>query len=449
MNISKEQINDLTAVIKLSIEKSDYANRVEDVMKDYRKKVQMPGFRAGKVPASVVQKMYGKSILVDEINKLVSSNLSNYITDNKLNLLGEPLPSEKQTQIDFDTQEAFDFYFDIAEAPAFEAQLSKKDKLPYYGIEVTNDMLEQQMKMVTGRFGKNDPVEVVGEKSMVNGDFEQLGVEENAIRTENAVVSMTVFADEKAKSILLGAKVGDEVVFEPKTAFTSDNEISYVLKISQEEAAELSGEFKFVVKEITEYVDAELNQDMFNQLYGEGIVNSIDEFNDKVKEELVKTLTIESDYRFNLDAREQLTSKFKMDLPAEFLVRWIKATNRGDQNLTDEQIEKELPKFFEDLKWQLIKNKLIEDNSIKIEQADIIGTAKKAARMQFMQYGLSNIPEDYLESYAKDMLAKEEQRRQFAEGALNDKVLEYIKEAVKLEEKEVSRDEFNKLFDKN
>jgi trigger factor len=453
MNISKQHTDDLNAVIKLTLEKADYEPRVNNVLANYRKKVSMPGFRPGKVPASLVNKMYGKSALVDEINKLVSENLSQFITDNKLNILGEPLPSDQQQQIDFDTMDTFEFAFDIAVAPEFDVKLTKQDSVPYYSIKITDEMMDQQIKATTGRFGKNEQVEAISDKSMVKGTFVQLDSNnqplEGGIVTENAVLSMMVIKDEAQKAQLLKATVGSELVFDPKVAFPSASELAYLLKINKEQAEDVTSNFKFTVTEITEFIYAELNQELFNQIYGEGVVSSEEEFKAKIKEELVKTLAFESDYRFMLDARDSLTGKFSFNLPTEFLKRWIKATNRGNEKMTDEQIEAEMPRFFEDLKWQLIKNKLVEENQIKIEQADLLESAKKSARIQFMQYGLNNIPEDYLENYAVDMLNKEEQRRQIAEGAVNDKVLSFIKEAVKLDEKEVSRDEFNKLFEKN
>lgn len=453
MNISKQTIDDLNAVLTLTVEKADYETRVNNALTNYRKKVQMPGFRPGKVPASMVNKMYGKSLLADEINKLVSENLSKYIDDNKLNLLGEPLPSDKQQMIDFDTQESFEFVFDIAVAPEFKAELSKKDKLPYFTVAITDDMMDQQIKSITGRFGKNEVIDVVTDQSMIKASFDELdekgNVKEGGIHVDETVLSMMAAKDDAERKKFIGGKVGDEVVMNPKKAYPNANELSYMLKISKEQAEAVASDFKVTVTEITEFVYAELNQELFNQLYGEGVVNSDDEFKTKVKEDLAKTLSFESDYRFQLDAREQLVAKYDLKLPKAFLVRWVKATNRDNDQLTDEQIEKETPKFIEDLQWHLIKNKLIEENKIEINQQDVLDNAKQAARMQFMQYGLNNIPNDYLESYAVDMLNKEEQRRQYAQGALNTKVLNFIKEAVKLDEKELSREDFNKLFEQN
>lgn len=455
MNIEKEQIDDLNAVVHLTIEKDDYEPRVDTVLKDYRKKVNMPGFRPGKVPASLVKKMYGKAVLVDEINKLVSENLSSYITDNKLDILGEPLPSEKQQTIDFDNDEQFKFSFDLGLTPEVEVKLTKREKLPYYKIEVTEDMLEGQKKNVTSRFGSTEPREEAGEKSMLKGDFVQLDKNgeplENGITAEDAVMSTAIIKTDKEKKKIVGAKVGDEIVFEPKKAFPNDTEISYLLKVSKEEAAAITGKFKFTVKEITEYIDPELNQELFDKVFGPGKVTSEEEFTAQVKEDLENTLEMESEYKFSMDAKEKLMGKMDLNLPEQFLKRWIKATNQNkeEQDFTDEQIDQEMPKFLEDLKWQIIRNQLIKENELKVEQQDIIDFAKKSARLQFMQYGLNNVPEEHLESYAMDMLKNEDQQRSMAEGAINDKVMDFVKEAVKVEDKEVSRDEFNKLFEKS
>ncbi|MFW5890568.1 MAG: trigger factor [Marinilabiliaceae bacterium] len=453
MNIEKEQIDDLNAVVHITIDKEDYEPRVDKVLKDYRKKANMPGFRPGKVPASLVKKMYGKAILVDEINKLVSENLSKYISENELNILGEPLPSEKQSSIDFEQDEQFTFSFDIALAPEININLTKREKLPYYEIEITDEMLDGQKKTLTSRFGTTEQREEAGENSLLKGDFVQLdenGNElEDGIKAEDAVMSSAIIKDEEEKKKVIGAKVGDEIDFEPKKAFPNETEISHLLKITKEQAAEIEGTFRFKVKEITEYVDPELTQELFDQIFGEGKVTSEEEFNEKVKEDLQNTLRMESEYRFSIDAKEKLMKKVDVELPEAFLKRWIKNNNenKDEKQLTDEQIESEMPRFFDDLKWQLIRNQLAKDNDIKVEQQDVVDFAKKSARIQFMQYGLNNIPEEHLEQYAMEMLKNEDQQRSISEGAMNDKIMDFIKEAVKVETKEVSRDEFNKLFD--
>ncbi len=453
MNITRENIDELNAVIKLTIDKDDYEQKVADVLKTYQKKANMPGFRPGKVPAGLIKKMYGNAVLVDEINKLVSEKLSNYLTENELNILGEPLPSEDQQPIDFDTQDSFEFAFDIALSPSVEVKLSKRDKLPYYNITVSDDMLDGQIKNLTGRFGTNDLVETVTEKSLAKGDFAQVDKDGNAVEdgivAEDAVMSIAIVKNDAQKKKLLGKKVGEEVVFDVKKAFPNDTEISYLLKITKEQAADVKGDYKFTIKEITEFIEPELNKELFDKLFGPGVISTEEEMKTKVKEDLQRNFEMESEYKFAIDAREKLTAKLEVNLPEAFLKRWLKATDRGEEKMSDEQIDKDMPKFMEDLKWQLIKNEIIRSNELKVEEKDVVDYAKKAARMQFMQYGLTNLPDEHIEGYAMDMLKKEDQGRRMAEAAIQEKVMAFIKEAVKLDDQEVSRDDFNKLFDNN
>lgn len=453
MNIEKEQIDDLNAVVHITVQKDDYEPRVEKVLKDYRKKINMPGFRPGHVPASLVKKMYGKAVLADEINKLVSENLSKYIVDNKLDILGEPLPSEKQQTIDFDQDEQFKFSFDMGLSPEVEVKLSKREKLPYYVIEVTDDMVDGQKKNIISRFATIEKCEKADESSMLKGDLAQLdqnGAElDEGIKVEDAILAVNIIKSEDAKTKLLEAKVGDDVVFELNKALPNETELSYLLKISKEEAKNVKGDFKFKVKEITKYVDPELNQELFDKIFGPDKVSNEEEFTTQVKKDLEDSLKLESEYKFSLDAKEKLMGKVDVKFPEEFLKRWLKANSKDkDGNpLSDEQIDEEMPRFLEDLKWQIIRNQLVKDNNLKVEQQDIIDFAKKSARLQFMQYGLNNIPEEYLENYAMDMLNNEEQRRNMAEGAMHDKVMEFVKEAIKIDTKEVSREEFNELLE--
>lgn len=453
MNITRENIDELNSVITLTIDKEDYSEKVAEVLRDYRKKAQMPGFRPGKVPEGLIKKMYGTAVLVDEVNKLISEKLSEYLSENKLNILGEPLPRENQDPIDFDTQDSFQFQFDIALSPEIDVKLSKRDKVNYYTIEVTDDVLDGHIKSMTSRFGKNEKVELISEKSLVKGDFVQVDKKgnevESGIKAEDSIMSLNIVKDEAEKKKMLGKKVGEDIVFDVKKAFPNDTEVSYILKISKEEAADVKGSFKFTVKEVTEFIDPELNQDLFDKLFGEGAVKSEEEMKERVKVDLEKAFAIESEYKFSIDARKKLVAKHEVTLPEEFLKRWLKATNRGDERLSDEQIDAEMPRFFEDLKWQLIKNAIIKANDIKVEENDIREEAKKSARMQFMQYGLTALPQEYIDNYANDLLKNEDQVRRIAEAAMDEKVMAYIKEAVKVEEKAVSREEFNKLFTNN
>lgn len=453
MNISKENIDDLNAVIKLTVEKQDYESRVDEVLKDYRKKANMPGFRPGKVPFGMIKKMYGNQVMADQVNKIVSEEVSKYLHESKLDVLGDPLPSETQESIDFDTQEDFQFNFDIALAPEFDLSLSKKDKLTYHKIEVTDEMLNQQIKQATSRFATSEKAEEATEESLIKGDFVQLDQDGNAleegINADNVVLSAVSIKNEDAKAKLIGTKVGQEIILNPKTTFNDASQIAYMLKLSNEEAAQIDGDFKFTVKEITNYVPAEMNQELFDQVLGADKATTEEEFVAKIKEDLEKTLAFESEYKFSMDAREKLMGKIAIALPEAFLKRWILTVNHDNEEINAETIENDMPKYMEDLKWQLIKNNIVKQNDIKIEEADVLEVAKKSAKMQFMQYGLSNIPDEHLESYARDMMSKEDQRRNMAETAVQEKVMTFIKEAVKLDEKTVTREEFNKLFEKN
>ena len=452
MNISKENIDALNAVIKLTVEKDDYAKKVDDVLKDYRKRVNMPGFRPGKVPAGVVKKMYGKAVLADEVNKLVSESIHGYIVENKLDLLGEPLPSESQELIDFDTAESFEFAFDVALAPEVEVKLTKREKLPLYTIEITDEMLATQVDSITGRFGTTEKVDEVTEKSMVKGNFAELNdkgeVVEEGITKEDAVISLNVIKDDAEKAKLLGAKAGDAITFNPTKAFPNESEITYMLGVEKEVAADLKSDFQFTITEVTEFKQPEMNQDLFDKAFGEGEVKTEEEFKEKVKSDFANMLAMETEYRFTVDAKDKLMGKVDVDFPEAFLKRWLLATNRENEQMNEETLENEMPRFLEDLKWQLIRNSLIKTSDLKVEEADVLEYAKKSARIQFMQYGLNNVPDEHLENYAKEMIQKEDQRRQMAEGAINDKVMDLIKESVKVEEKEISRDDFNKLFEK-
>jgi len=369
-----------------------------------------------------------------------------------LDLLGEPLPSETQELIDFDTAEKFDFVFDVALSPELDIKLTKREKLPYYKVTVSEEMIQQQVDSVTGRFGKSEVIKAATEKALVKGNFAQLendAVKEDGIAPEDVVLSMAIVKGDDEKKKLIGAKASDVIVFDPKKAFPNDTEISHLLKITQEEAEALTGDFQFTVTEVTEFVAAELNQDLFDQAFGEGEIKSEEEFNARINADIAKNLEMETEYRFSVDAKDKLMGKTKVEFPEAFLKRWLLATNRDNEKLDAGTIDNEMPRFLEDLKWQLIRNSIIKNNELKIEEADIIEYAKKAAKMQFMQYGLNSVPDEQLENYAQEMIKQEEQRRQMAEGAMQEKVISFIKEAVKIDEKEISRDDFNKLFEKN
>ena len=451
MNITRENIGELNAIINVSIEKNDYEATVNDVLKDYRKKVNMPGFRPGKVPAGLIKKMYYKAILVDEVNKLISNNLSKYIIDEKLNILGDPLPNEeKQEEIDWDTVENFNFVFDIGLAPEIEVKLDKRSKYPYYAISADEDTIQKQMDAYTGRFGENKPVEVIGEKDTVRGDFLQLDADgnelEGGIKAEKVIIAVDLMKDDAVKSEIIGKKKDDVLIFDPVKVFESKHEVGHMLNISHEEAEKIEGNFKFTIIEVLRFEKAELNEDLFKKVFGDDTdVKTEEEFKVKIKAEIEDSLKYSSDYKFALDARDSLIEKTKMELPNDFLKRWLLATNK---ELTQEQIDNDYDSFILDLKWQLIKDKLIRENELEVKEEDMKASAKEMAQMQFRQYGMNNVPDEYLENYASQILSTDEEKRKIFSKVQEDKIIETIKSKVNVDIKEVSQEEFNKLLEK-
>ncbi len=449
MNIVRKDIDQNNATLTLSIVKSDYAEKVEKTLRDYRKKANIPGFRPGMVPVGLVKKMYGKAIIAEEINKIVSDELYNYIRENKINMLGEPLPNEtEQKEINFDTQEDFEFVFDLGIAPEFEVELSKKDKVKAYSIVVSDEMINNQVASYTSRYGKYVQEEAVAEKDMVKGEILELAdgkVNESGLKISDAVLTPAYMKDEAQKAKFVGAAKGDVIAFNPKTAFENEAEISSLLKISKDEAKNIDADFQIKIEGITRYYDAEINQELFDKVYGKGVVTSEEEFRAKIKESILESLSGDSDYKFGLDAREMLVAKFdNLTFPDAFLKRWLLATN---ENLSNETLEEDFPKMIADLKWQLIKDKIAKANGVKVEMEDVNAYARKIARAQFAQYGMVGMGDDILDNYAKDMLKKEDTVKGIVERVAENKVFEIVKSNVKLDTKEVTIEEFNKMFE--
>lgn len=451
MNIVKENINDLNAVLRITITADDYSEKVENTLKDYRKKARIDGFRPGKVPAGLVKKMYGKGALIEEVNKLISESLTNYIRDEKLNLLGEPLPSKDQKTIDFDNEKEFEFAFDIALSPKVEVKLSKRDKVPYYNIKVDKKLLETHTDNYARKFGEFKDVDVTTDIEMLSGNFAQLDEENNVledgIKADDVRITIEYIKDEEIKKTFGGKKVGDTVVFDVRKAYPSDSEIASMLRIDKEVAKNLNGNFQFEITKIQKFEKAEINQDLFDKAFGKDVVKTVDEFNAKLKEEIKANFKKDMDYRFMIDAKNKFIEKFNPELPTEFLKRWLVAINEG--KFTPEQIEEEFPKFEEDLKWQVIKDQIIRDNEIKVEESEILDLAKEVTAAQFAQYGLANLPDEQLAVYAQEILKKDSERRNLYERKFEDKVVDFIKDSIKLDEKEITTEEFQKLFEED
>lgn len=449
MNITRENIDELNGIIRVSIEKADYEAKVDDVLKDYRKKANMPGFRPGKIPLGLVKKMHGKAALVDEVNNLLSHELSKYLVDEKMNILGEPLPNEeKQKNIDWEKETDFEFVFDIGFAPEAKTTLDKRSKFTNYKIEPSNEMIDEQVKAYTNRFGESKNTDTIEEKGTVRGDIVQLDTDgnekEEGAKAEMALISIDVIKDEEIKKEFVGKKINDEVTFDIKKAYPNDTEIGYLLNIDKEAAKDIEGNFKITVKEINLFVSAEVNEELYKKIYGEETeITDEKAFREKVKTEIESAFIPSSDYKFATDARETLVSKSKMDFPVDFLKRWLKASNK---ELTAEQIESDFDLFITDLKWQIIKDELIKENELKVDESEVTDLAKEVATAQFRQYGMMDVPAEHLDGFVQQMLSKDEDRNRLVNKKMEDKIMEVIKSKVNVEDKLVSKEEFDKLF---
>jgi len=451
MNIIKENIDELNAVLSIKLEKNDYEDKVSKVLKDYQKKAKIDGFRPGKVPFGLVNKMYRRQILIEEVNKLLSESISKYMVDEKLKILGEPLPHEEdKTPIDWDNDTEFEFKLDLGLAPEVNIKVSTQDKIPFYKIKVDEELLTKYINNYASRFGENVPVDLAEEKDLIKAEIKQLDVEGNlmdgGVGVDETSFLIDMIKDDEIKKQFIGVKQADSIVIDLKKAFPNDTEISSMLKIKKEIAVGLQGNFRVTVNSVNRFHKAEINQVLFDKIYGEGVVKSESEFREKMTEEAEKVLFQDSEYRFKIDAKETLLKKFKGNLPAEFLKRWLFLINDG--KFTKEQIETDYNHFEEDLKWQLVKDQLVSENKLQITEEDLMKSAIEYARIQFSQYGMSNLPDEHLQEFAKRMLDKEEDKNKISGRALEDKLFEFVRNTVKVEETEITTEKFNKLFEK-
>ena len=449
MNITKENTDDLNAVLKVRIEQDDYEQRVENSLKEYRKNVRMPGFRPGKVPAGLVKKLYGKSILVDEINKILSESVSKYLTDEKIKILGEPIPNEKNSkEIDWDNQTTFEFAFDIGLAPDFELNITGKDNIPIYEIQINNQIISETKENYARRFGKMLTVGEIEGKEIVKGDFQQIdkdgNVVEGGISVESSSFSVEMVKDKDILNSFLGKKVDEAIILDVRKAFPNENELTSILKIPKEQTSVIAPDFRFTIREISVFQKAGFNKELFDMIYGKDNVKDEAAFHEKITEEVKIRLDQNSEYRFKLDAKNLLMKKIKIDLPSEFLKKWIAVINK--EEVTREQIEKEFPKFESDLKWQLIQDKIIKDHGIKVEENEVKAFARSYALFQFRQYGLMDVPEDQLVNYTNSLLKNEDEKKKILDKLYEEKVFTHLREHLKTDAKKITLEKFNKLY---
>ncbi|MCI5818025.1 MAG: trigger factor [Prevotella sp.] len=449
MKISFENSDKVNGLLTLTVEEADYKENVEKTLKDYRKKANIPGFRQGMAPMGMIKRQFGTSVKVDEINKVLGEQMYKYIQDNNIQMLGEPLPSDKQTPVDVEGDGPYTFMFDIAVAPEFNVELTGKDKIDYYTIAVDDKTIDQQVDMYASRSGHYDKVETYQANDMLKGDLRELdengNTKEGGITVEAAVLMPEYIKVEDQKKLFEGAKLGDVITFNPRKAYPeSDIEISSLLKIKKEEAADVTADFTYQITEISRYTKAEVNQELFDQVYGKDVVKDEKEFREKIADNLKAQFAVDSDFKFIQDVRKYVEDKIGTLTYPDALLKRIMLNNNKDKG--QEFVDKNYDKSIKELTWHLAKEQLVKANNIKIEDADVKEAAKEAARAQFAQYGMNNIPDEYIDNYATDMLKKKEYVDSLVDRSIDRKLTEVLKGVVKLNEKTATLEEFNKMM---
>jgi trigger factor len=446
MNISFEAPDKVNGLMTITLEKEDYQGEVEKTLKDYRKRANIPGFRPGQAPMGMIKRQFGASVKVDAINKMLGEKLYEYIRENKIQMLGEPLPSEQQEQLDFESDAPLTFKFDIAVAPEFKAELTGKDKVDYYNITVDDKLIDQQVEMYQSRAGQYEKAEQYDaeQRDMLKGDLREVGKEGGIELSEISLMPQYIKVDDQ-KKLFDGCKLGDIITWNPRKAYPdNDAEVSAMLKIQKEEVKDHEGDFTFQVTEISRYVKAPVDQKLFDQVYGEGNVKDEKEFRQKIADQVSQQFKSDSDYKFLLDVRAHMEKKVgKLEFPEAILKR-VMLNNNKDKGA--DFVEKNFEASIKELGWHLIKEQLVAAQDIKIEDDDLKNVAKEAARAQFAQYGMSNIPDEYLENYAQEMLKKRENVDGLVDRAVDVKLTAALKNVVKLNEKDITLEDFQKLL---
>jgi len=450
MNISFEAPDKMNGLMTITLEKEDYQGEVEKTLKDYRKRANIPGFRPGQVPMGMIKRQFGTSVKVDVVNKMLGEKLYGYVQDNKIQMLGEPLPSEQQETLNFESDEPLTFKFDIAVAPEFKAELNDKDTVDYYHIQVDDKLIDQQVEMYQSRSGQYEKAEQYDaeQRDMLKGDLRELdgdgNVKEDGITIADASLMPQFIKVEDQKKLFDGCKPGDIITWNPRKAYPdNDAEVSNLLKIEKGNVKDHEGDFTFQVLEISRYVKHEVNQELFDQVFGDGVVTDEKAFRQKIADMISQQLQSDSDYKFLLDVRAYMEQKVgKLEFPEAILKR-VMLNNNKDKGA--DFVEKNFEASIKELGWHLIKEQLVAAQNIKVDDEDLKAVAKEVARAQFAQYGMSNIPDEYLENYAQDMLKKKENVNGLVDRAVDVKLTAALKNVVKLNEKDITLEDFQKL----
>ena len=448
MNISFENPDKVNGLLTITVEEADYQASVEKTLKDYRKKANYPGFRPGMVPMGLIKKQFGASAKMDAINKLIGEQIYKYMQDNKIQMLGEPLPSEKQEAQDLEKPAPYTFAFDIAVAPEFKIELNGHNKIDHYTITVDDALIDRQVDMFASRSGSYEKAESYEDNDILKGDLRELdeqgNTKEGGVTVEAASIMPNYIKNEAQKALFNGAKLGDIITINPSEAYESEAEIASLLKVERDRVKDFKGNFSYQITDIQRYKKHPVDQELFDQMFGKDTVKDEKAFREKIAEGLKAQLAVDADYKFILDVRAYCEKKVgKLQFPDALLKR-IMLNNNKDKG--EEFVEKNYEQSVKELTWHLIKEQLVAANQIKVDDADVLNAAKETARVQFAQYGMNNVPDEYVENYAKEILKKRENVDGLVDRAVDIKLTAALKKVVKLNEKEISLDDFNKMM---
>ena len=445
MNISFENPDKVNGLLTITVEEADYQASVEKTLKDYRKKAN---FRPGMVPMGLIKKQFGASAKMDAINKLIGEQIYKYMQDNKIQMLGEPLPSEKQEAQDLEKPAPYTFAFDIAVAPEFKIELNGHNKIDHYTITVDDALIDRQVDMFASRSGSYEKAESYEDNDMLKGDLRELdeqgNTKEGGVTVEAAAIMPNYIKNEAQKALFNGAKLGDIITINPSEAYESEAEIASLLKVERDRVKDFKGNFSYQITDIQRYKKHPVDQELFDQMFGKDTVKDEKAFREKIAEGLKAQLAVDADYKFILDVRAYCEKKVgKLQFPDALLKR-IMLNNNKDKG--EEFVEKNYEQSVKELTWHLIKEQLVAANQVKVDDADVLNAAKETARVQFAQYGMNNVPDEYVENYAKEILKKRENVDGLVDRAVDIKLTDALKKVVKLNEKEISLDDFNKMM---
>ena len=445
MQISQESIDALRAHVSVTLEKSDYEGRLEDSLKSYKKQAQMPGFRKGKIPMGLIRKQFGKSVLADELNKLLSEALQKHILDNKLDVLGNPIPSETLEDTgDWENPDAFTFHYEIGLAPEIKLDL-KKAKFTRHTIPVDKKAIDSRITDMQRQHGKVNDVEVAGEKDMLLGTFVQLDdkgeILDGGIENRSSI-SIEFVEDKKTQKKLIGSKLNDFLILDPAKVSKGHDDLGRMLGITHEQVQDLKGDFKFGVEEIKSLEEHEVNQQLFDKIYPQGEVKNLKDFKGKIEKDLEDYFDRDAEWVFRRRFVVDLVEYMKIELPDAFLKRWIMLTN--EKPLSPEQLDSEFAGYADSLRWQLVQKEVMANQDMKVTADELEVEAKKFIGNQYAQYGMP-MDEETMFNVVKNMLAQEDERRKIADVIIERKVVDYLKTLVSIKDKSISYEKFTEL----